>query len=520
MAFLTHVHRLKRARYLERGAVVAFFFWAVTFSIAQNSPAQELPVAQDSGSSSSPTLGNTIPSATTTTSVQRTSGSSQANTQPSLTTAVVEFYDPATIAGVAPTAGTSGTSRAFEPVLSYAETIGRQVNPNAFNPSDSISDSAVVILPSVRSSGWWDISASAVTAINYDSNIARTTTAGQRFADFYEHESAGANFRLGNSSSPLELHLAYNYTADLFDRYSDFDTYTHNVDFQARIGRSNFVAVPYFIGSFRSVQSPLAISAGRESYDYLEEGVRGNDTFSPDLVHVYDFSHTSVDYLQRVGDNFQIWNLDQELDYRPQARTRGDVPELIQNLTVFPWLDLKETDPDNFASTSEISGGMGGSFEIDREVSVRGRVGWGGVDSSDPTISHGQYSGWRYDASIDYIPIQAFHLRVAYDRILSFVPTTVGRSVDVLDVLLESPLALGSHFTLTPAVEFYYSLSQDYLDNENAFFPQPSLQLNYSITPHVSVFAQAQYRDTDDTRFGFQTDIKVLQTSVGVTATF
>ena len=198
----------------------------------------------------------------------------------------------------------------------------------------------------------------------------------------------------------------------------------------------------------------------------------------------------------------------------------GDAEGSFQNVTLFPWLDLKDTDPYNFASVSEIAGGVGGSVEIDRELALHARVGYGGVDSSDPTISRGQYSDWRYDASIDYRPIQAFHARLSYDRLLSFTPTTVGRSVDVLDVVLESPLQFGSHITLTPAVEFYYSLSQDYLIRENSFFPQPSLQLNYSINSHVSAFAQIQYRDTDDTTFGFQTDIKVLQTSVGVTATF
>ena len=106
----------------------------------------------------------------------------------------------------------------------------------------------MVLLPSVRQAGWWDISASAVTAVNYDSNISRTNTPNQRFADFYEHESAGVNARLGANSSPIEASLAYSYTADIFDRYSFFNTYTHNVDFSTRIGRSNFVAIPYFIG--------------------------------------------------------------------------------------------------------------------------------------------------------------------------------------------------------------------------------------------------------------------------------
>lgn len=511
--------RAKRAGLLLPTVGMTLLFSGIVFSPAGLARGQDL--GGESGSVT-PSTDSTIPNATSNTSVQRTNGQNQNTQSANLTSAVVQFYDPSTTASVAPTSGTSGTSRAFQPVLSYAETVGRTVNPNAFLPSDSITDSSVVLLPPTRTRGAWDISASAVTGINYDSNITRSPAPNQRIGDFYEHNSVGANFRLGTITSPLAFHLAYSYSADTFDRYTGFDTYTHNLDFQMRIGRSNVVCIPYFIGSFRSVEDPDARDSGRESYNFLEEGAQGVDQFTPNLVHTYNFSHTSVDYGQRIGENFELWELDQELDLKPFERgVMPSVASTYQNVSLFPWLDLKQTAPTgNFPTVNEISGGIGGTVEINREISLRARVGYGGVESADPTIGEGQYSGWRYSAEAEYVPIRELHFRLSYERLLSFAPTSIGRSADVLDFVVESPLDLGAHFILTPSVEFYRSSSNDYLDPETSLFPQPSLQLNYQINNHVAAFMQAQYRDTEDDRFGFQSHIKVLQTSVGITATF
>jgi hypothetical protein len=338
--------------------------------------------------------------------------------------------------------------------------------------------------------------------------------------DFYEHTSAGVNFRVGTAATPIALQLAYNYSADLFDRYTSFDTYTHDLDFQGRIGRSNVILIPYFVGSFRSVEDPAARDAGRESYDYLSEGLRGQEQMAPDLIHTFDFSHTSVNYFQRTGADFQIWELYQELDLKPLVAENAKSPFIFSDAKVFPWLDIKQTTPSTGDDVNELNGGIGGSVNLAQQLSVQARVGWGDVESSSGSVRNGSFSGFRYNTEIDYSPLKILQLRLSYGRILSFTPTTIGRSVDILDFVIESPLAFGSHFVLTPAVEIYHTNSTDYQDPEHSTFPQPSLQLTYKINDNVGLFLRSQYRDTDDVRYGIQTDVKVLQTSIGLTARF
>jgi len=487
------------------------FFSTFTLLIGEEAYAQEMLPAIGSPNGS--------PAATASSAVQTSESGKPQTTNPN--SAVIELYNPSAIATVAPVSGVSGTSQTVSPSEIYNQTIGRTVNPNAFLPTDNITDSPIIVLPSMRTNGWWDLSASASTAINYDSNITRSAEGQPSFDDFYQHESAAVNFRLGTDSAPFAMQLNYNYTADLFDKYTDFDTYTHTLNFQSRIGRSNVKFFPYFTGSFRSVEDPAARDSGRETYDYLTEGLRGEEDIFPTLVHTYDFSHTSVDYDQRTGENFEIWRLYQQLDFKPFLREgHSSIPPALNNVSFYPWVELKQTAPTNGRAVQEVNGGGGASATINDQLSLNGRVGWGDVESTNPTIDNGSFSGWRYDASVDYVPVRELRMRLSYDRILSFTPSTVGRDVDVLDFVMESPLAFGSHFVLIPAIEFYHAESNDYQDPEHALFPQPSLQLTYQMNDHFAAFMKTQYRETDDTQFGQGTDVKVLQTSVGIIATF
>jgi hypothetical protein len=307
----------------------------------------------------------------------------------------------------------------------------------------------------------------------------------------------------------------------VFTRYTDFDTYTHDINFAARIGRSNVKWFPYFSGSFRSVENPAALASGRETYDYLQEGLRGEEDIFPNLVHTYDFSHTSVDYGQRLGDNFQIWRLYQELNFKFFTRTApARFPTAAEDLALFPWLEMKETAPQNYAETNELNGGLGARMRLNDKLAVEARGGWGAVQSNDPSVSDGSFSGPRYDVSIDYRPASQLRVRLSYDRLLSFTPTSVGRDVNVFDGVIESPWQIGGHFTAIAAIEIYRADSNDYQDFEHAFFPQPSLQITYQMNDHLAGYLKTQYRETDDTEFGFSSNVKVLQTTLGVTGAF
>ena len=512
------MNRVDWADLMLRRLAVTLLFSASILPFADNIWAQDIGLMAQ-GTSNSNSSGSTLPSVTQTSTVQTTSSDRQANSLRNLTSAVIHADNPSAVAPIAPTSGTSGISRPFSADVPYSQTVNGAVNPNSFLPTDIISDNPVILLPSMRTSGWWDIWATVSTSTNYDSNITRASS--DVIGDFYQHVSASLNSRIGTASSPVALQLAYNYTDDLFERYTDFDTSTHNIDFQARVGRSNVVFTPYFTGSLRSVETPGGLESGRESYDFLEEGVRGEDIFTPNLIHTYQFSHTSVDYQQLTGDNFEIWRLYQELDIKPACKTVASVyPSFFDNLSVFPWLELKQTAPSDASTVNEINGGVGTSFSIDSELAFQARVGWGDVQSDDPTIGNGTFSGWRYDTELDYDPFRNLHLKLSYDRVLSFTPTTIGRSVDVLDLVVETPFYLGAHFILIPAFEFYRTVSNDYQDPETAIFPQPSLQLSYEINQHIALYMKAQYRDTGDTQFGIDSHVRVLQTSAGLTATF
>jgi hypothetical protein len=326
---------------------------------------------------------------------------------------------------------------------------------------------------------------------------------------------------LGTAATPVELHLTYDYNAGIFTKYTDFDTYTHNLSFQSRIGRGNVKWFPYFTGSFRSVENPAALNSGRETYDYLQEGVRGEEDIFPNLIHTYDFSHTSVSYGQRVGDDFQVWRLYQELDVKPFLRsTSARIQRPETTVTFYPWLEMKETAPKDIAGVGELNGGIGGRLTLNDQISLEARGGWGGVSSNDPSVRNGAFSGPRYDFAFDYQPISELRLRLTYDRLISFTPSTVGRDVNVADAIIEFPLTFGSHFVVVPALELYRADSNDYQNFEHAFFPEPSLQVNYQVNDHLAAYFKLQYRATDDTTFGVATDVNVLQTTLGITATF
>jgi hypothetical protein len=378
----------------------------------------------------------------------------------------------------------------------------------------------VILLASRRTHGGWDFYTSLSSAFDYDSNITRSASGGPILGDTFEHHAISVNVRMGTETSPAAFLLGYNYSADIFNHYTQFNTFTHNVNFAGRIGRSNVIIEPYFLGSFRSVDDPSARDSGRESYHYLQAGMRGENKLTPVFAHTYDFSHSTVDYFQRTNDNFEIWELYQELDANlfPQSSTKA-LPSYI-NAKVFPWLDLKQTSPSNQAAVEEVAGGAGGTVDLGRQLAVQARVGWGEVGSSDPAIGEGHYSGLRYHASVEYLPLNELHFRLSYDRDLSFAPTTVGRNSDILDFVIESPLDFGSHIVLIPAVEIYHAESNDYLDPGSAWFPQPSLRLSYEINDHAAVYLQTQYRDTQQDEFATRTYIRVLQTSLGLTATF
>jgi hypothetical protein len=316
------------------------------------------------------------------------------------------------------------------------------------------------------------------------------------------------------------MDLAYDFTADLFNKYSQFDTYTHNVTFSSRIGRSSFVLVPYLVGRFRSVENQAARDSGRQSYDFLLAGVHGENTYLPGLVHSYDFSHTSVSYPARIGANFEVWDLSQQLNYDlPLNPTQ----RFLQNAQVFPWVDLRRTTPDGADPVDEISAGIGGTATLRQNLTLKAKVGWGNVSSSDKSINYNDYSGFRYDAGFSYLPWQHFVLSSEFQRVLYFNPQVRSRYIDQIDASVAFPFTFGPSLQVIPAFGVYRAASLDDLDpHDYSLYLRPSLTLSYKLNENFAVFGKVEYSDQISTLFGtLQTQyISDTQGSVGFTLLF
>ncbi len=351
------------------------------------------------------------------------------------------------VAPVASTSGVSTPSGVSAPIFANPNLIARTITFNPFQPPDLISSSVPVNLTPLRAGDLWSLSFIGNSSLNYDSNITRNS--GTALSDGYVHSGAGFNFRWGTSTEPVAFDLSYAYSADLFNRLHQFDTYTHDFSFSSRIGRSSFVLVPYVVGQFRSVESQDATASGRQSYNFLLAGAHGENSYFPNLVHTYDFSHTGIVYTQLNGANFEVWELSQQLDYI--LADRPTQPGL-QSVKLFPWVDLKETTRTMAEPVDEISGGIGGAVTISRNLTLKGQVGWGDVSSNDRSVRYDTYSGLRYDTGVAFQPWRYLVLAVDYRRVLSFNPIVTSREIDELDFSLAAPLQIGPHLTLTPAI--------------------------------------------------------------------
>jgi len=429
----------------------------------------------------------------------------------------VEIATPAfgTVSPVAATSGVSTPSGISAPIFSNPGLISRTVTFNPFQPPDLITASIPANLPPLRTTDLWNISASANSSLNSDSNITRSSSA--HLSDGYLHAGGGLDLRWGTNTEPLAFDLSYNYSADLFERQTQFDTYTHDFAFSSRIGRSTFVLVPYAVGQFRTVGNQGALDSGRQSYNFLLEGVHGEYCYFPDLVHDYDFSHTGVTYSQRGGANFEVWDLSQQLDYTIESKS---TQREIQSLRLYPLLEVKETSRSVAAPVDEINGGVGGSISLAQNVTMAAQVGWGDVSSADRTVNYDSYSGLRYDASLVYQPLRYLILTTEYRRILSFNPTVSSRDTDELDVSAESPLALGPHLTVTPAVGLFRAVSNDYTFPEDSLYIQPAFTVAYKFNDHFAAFGKVEYSTNIAHEYGTTSYTNDLQGSIGVNLLF
>jgi hypothetical protein len=401
------------------------------------------------------------------------------------------------VSPVARTSGVSTPSGTTAPVFENRSYIANVVTPNPFQPPDLITANGPVVLTSLHLNQPWSISFGIGSSLNYDSNITRNSGA-THLDDGYIHTAAGFDFRLGTKTDAVALDLAYNYTADLFDRYSQFDTYTHNLSFSSRIGRSSFVLVPYVVGRFRSVESQNADDSGRQSYDFLQGGAQGENSYFPDLVHVYNFSYTTVSYPAQKNSDFGIWDLAQQLNYNFNNQPdRG----YLQDVQVFPWVELRRTVPEGLEPVDEVSGGVGGSATLVQNLSVRAKVGWGNVSSDDPAINYSSYSGFRYNASLVYRPLRYIVLSSQFQRTLSFNPQVRSRYIDQINTSLAFPFSIGPYLTLTPAFAFYHAVSLDYTDsNDQSNYLQPSFTVAYKFDDHFAIFGKFEYSDNISTQ--------------------
>ena len=409
------------------------------------------------------------------------------------------------VSPVAHTSGVSTPSGTTAPVFENRGYIASIVTFNPFQPPDLITASGPVTLTPLHLNQPWSISVGASSSLNYDSNITRNAE-GPHLDDGYLHSAVGFDFRWGTKTDVVALELSYNYTADLFDRYSQFDTYTHNLSFSSRIGRSSFVLVPYVVGRFRSVENQGAIDSGRQSYDFLLSGVQGENHYYDNLVHQYNFSYTTVFYPARQGADFGIWDLSQQLNFSLQDRPdRG----YLQNVQFFPWSELKRTVPEGLQPVDEVMGGVGGSATLAQNLTLQAKVGWGGVSSDDPTINYGSYSGLRYNATILYQPQKYIVVTSGFQRVLIFTPQVRSHYLDEINATLAFPLEIGPYLTLTPAFEIYRAESLDYTDpSDHSIYLQPSFTASYKFDEHFAIFGKFQYSD------GISTDVGANQLGI------
>jgi len=403
----------------------------------------------------------------------------------------------------------------WAPIFNNPALISRTVSFNPFQPPDLITSSVPVNLPPLDEKALWSIAANANSSLNYDSNITRSSSAHE--ADGYLHSSAGLDFRLGTPTEPVAFDLSYNYSADLFDRHSEFDTYTHNFAFSSRIGRSSLILVPYLVGQFRTVENQAALDSGRQTYNFLLAGVHGEYAYFPNLVQVSDFSHTDVSYSQRSGTNFEVWELAQQLNYTIQAES---TQREVQNVRLYPWMDLKETSRSAAEPVDEISGGVGGSIAVAQHLTMAAQVGWGDVSSEDHTVNYSSYSGFRYETSLVYQPLSYLLLTADFHRILSFNPTVSSRETDEIDLSAESPFTFGPHLTVTPAIGVFRADSNDYTFPENSLYIQPALTIVYKFDENVAVFGKVEYSTNIGHQSGVTDYTNDLQASAGLTLLF
>jgi hypothetical protein len=405
-----------------------------------------------------------------------------------LENAEIDLLTPGEVSPIAHTSGVSTPSGTTAPVFANRSYIANIVTFNPFQPPDLITaNGGPVGLEPLRVDQPWSISVRASSSLNYDSNITRTSGSPQ-LTDGYLHSEAGVQSRFGTNSDPIALTLSYDYTADLFDRYRQFDTYTHNFSFSSRIGRSAFVWVPYAVGRFSSVESQIASDSGRQSYNFLVGGVHGENSYYPDLVHVYNLSYTSVSYPALTGADFGIWDLSQQVYFKPQYPTG----RFLQGFEFYPWLELKRTVPDDLEPVDEINGGVGASVTLADHLILQAEVGWGNVSSEQQRISSQPYSGFRYDTSLVYRPFRYLAFSTHAQRVVTFTPQVVSEEVDEVDAAISFPLNFGPKFSLTPALAFYHA-ENAIGQNLESFYFQPSVTAAFKIGTHLAIFGKFQY---------------------------
>jgi hypothetical protein len=427
----------------------------------------------------------------------------------------VDILQHGIVAPVARTSGVSTPSGTSAPVFENPALISNLVQPNAFQPADLVTDFQPVTLEPLNPKGLWDLSLLGNSSVNYDSNITRDSSS--HLGDAYYHEGGGFDFRYGAPLSIVAVDLTYSYSADLFNKYDIFNTYTHNLAYSMRIGRSNFVLVPYFVARFRSIATEAAADSGREAYNFAQAGFHGENTYYPDLIHTYDFSHTSISYPNRVGDDFELWDLNQQLNYTLQPFLAHD---FVQSVTVFPWFELKQTTPQRTAAIDEISGGVGGGTVLANNLTLKGKVGWGNVSSGDHSINYDSFSGLRFDTSLIYQPLRYLLSSVEYRRELNFNPITNSRDTDELFFTLAAPCALTPRLTVTPSFELYRGVSNDYTFPQSGTYLQPSLTTGYAINQNFSAYLKILYSSRIDDELGTTSYTTDFQGSLGIALLF
>jgi hypothetical protein len=416
---------------------------------------------------------------------------------------------------VATISGVSGSARGSATIFYANERISREVTSNPFQPPDIISSEVPLNLVSPRSEDEWDVSGAGNAALNYDSNIRRSSS--QPVGDFYTNVNGGVEARSGTVTDPVEADMAYDYSEDIFARQTQFNTRTHSFSAESRIGRSSFLFQPYFLARFRSVDDQSASESGRQSSDYLLEGVHGEMTPLSGLVYNSDFSYETVNYPASHADNFAEWNVNQELDFQ---LLNYEKRSYLEKVTVFPWIDLRETAPTEFAAVNQIDGGVGAAVSLLDHLTFHGEVGWGSVSSNDKSINYGSYSGSRYAVSLSYHTEQNLEFGVSYAKVLSFTPLTVGRVTEQAEAFITMPLTLTTHFELIPRLAFYSASSDDYTLDQSNLYGDFELSAIYKFNDHLGLFAKAKYTINSRDTSGTDSEIYDFQSTVGLSFLF